>query len=141
MYRIEAESFGLEFIPEVFEQDFSYPVNVNLGVKVTSYGFSADTYMDVGVQGIAVFATRLKNLYESLTGEARLEEPYSVHNYIEFIARKGGHIGVMGRLNNKNAFGYTQEVSFENEIDQTYLRGFVNQLYADFSKYTGIEKV
>ena len=53
----------------------------------------------------------------------------------EFSAKTGGHIKVTGRLNNKNAFGYTQEISFENEIDQTYLREFVNQLLADFGKY------
>lgn len=135
MYRIEADTLLLELFPEIHEQDFVYPVNVTLGVKVSSYGYSADTFMDVGIQGIAEFASQLKALYETLTGEARLEEPYSVHNYIEFIAKTGGHIRVMGRLNNKNAFGYTQEINFENEIDQTYLTRFVNRLYADFSKY------
>ena len=135
MYRIEADTFSLELFPEIHEQDFAYPVNVNLGVKVSSYGYSADTFMDVGVQGIAEFALQLKNLYETLTGQARLEEPYSVHNYIEFSVKTGGHIRVTGRLNNKSAFGYTQEINFENEIDQTYLRRFVNRLHADFNKY------
>ena len=135
MYKIESDKFQLEFLPEIHEQDFAYPVNVYLVVKVSSYGYSADTFMDVGVQGIAGFATQLKKLYESLSGKAGLEEPYSVHNYIEFSAKTGGHITVTGRLNNKNAFGYTQEISFENEIDQTYLREFVNQLLADFGKY------
>ena len=64
-----------------------------------------------------------------------MEEPYSSHNYIAFIAETGGHIKVEGRLNNKNAFGHTQEICFENEIDQTYLKGFANRLYLDFSKY------
>lgn len=73
--------------------------------------------MDVGVQGIAELAIQLKALCETMTGEARLEEPYSVHNYIEFIAETGDHIRVMGRLNNKSAFGYIQEILFENEID------------------------
>jgi len=91
--------------------------------------------MDVGVQGIAEFALQLKALYETLTGVARLEELYSVHNYIEFIAETGGHIRVMGRLD-KSTFDCTQEIKFENEIDQTYLRTFVNRLLADFSKYT-----
>ena len=135
MYKIETDKFQLEFLPEIHEQDFTYPVNVYLGVKVSSYGYSADSFMDVGVQGIADFASRLKNLYESLSGKAELEEPYSVHNYIEFSAKTGGHIRITGRLNNKNAFGYTQEISFENEIDQTYLKEFVNQLLADFGKY------
>ena len=104
-------------------------------VEQKMYRIEADTFMDVGVQGIAEFALQLKDLYETLSGEARLEEPYSVHNYIEFVAKTGGHIRVMGRLNNKSAFGYTQEINFENEIDQTYLRGFVNRLLADFGRY------
>ena len=136
MYRIETDTFVLELTPKIHEQDLTYPVNVTLGVKISSYGYSADTYMDVGVQGIAEFAVQLKNLYETLTGKSKLEEPYSVHNYIEFIAETGGHIKVTGRLNNKNAFGYTQEINFENEIDQTFLKSFVNQLFADFSKYS-----
>ena len=135
MYRIETDTFILELSPEIHEQDFAYPVNVTLGVKVSSYGYSADTYMDVGVQGIAEFAVQLKNLYEILSGKSRLEEPYSVQNYIEFIAETGGHIKVIGRLNNKNDFGYTQEINFENEIDQTHLRNFINQLFADFRQY------
>ena len=104
-------------------------------VEQKMYRIEADTFMGVGVQGIAEFALQLKDLYETLSGEARLEEPYSVHNYIEFVAKTGGHIRVMGRLNNKSAFGYTQEINFENEIDQTYLRGFVNRLLADFGRY------
>ena len=135
MYRIETDTFTLDLSPEIYEQDFVYPVNVNLGVRISSYGYSADTYMDVGVQGIAEFALRLKDLYETLSGEARLEEPYGVHNYIEFVADTGGHIRVLGRLNNKCAFGYTQEINFENEIDQTYLSNFVNRLLADYVRY------
>ena len=67
MYRIEADTFILEFIPEIHEQDFAYPVNVYLGVKVSSYGYSADTFMDVGVKGIAEFTLQLKDLYETLS--------------------------------------------------------------------------
>ena len=51
--------------------------------------------MDACVQGIAEFALQLKALYETLIGEVRLEEPYSIHNYIEFIAETGGYIRVI----------------------------------------------
>ena len=135
MYRIETDTFILEFSPEIHLQDFAYPVNVTLGVKVSSYGYSAETFMDVRVQDIAEFAVQLNNLYETLEGEAKLEEPYSVHNYIVFIAEPNGHIKVIGQLNNKNVFGYTQEINFENEIDQTFLRSFIDQLFTDFRKY------
>lgn len=54
------------------------------------------------IQEIAEFALQLKDLYEILTGEARPEEPYSIHNYIEFIAETRGHIRGMGLLNTEN---------------------------------------
>ncbi|MBR1700449.1 MAG: hypothetical protein IJ716_00690 [Lachnospiraceae bacterium] len=73
---------------------------------------------------------------ENLAGCARLEEPYGVHNYIEFYAETGGHIRVKGIMNSMR-YGYEQELSFENEIDQTYLKDFTFGLLADFSKYSG----
>lgn len=51
MYRIETDTFMLELLPEIHEEDFSYPINVYLGLKVSSYGYSGDTFMEVGVQG------------------------------------------------------------------------------------------
>ena len=33
--------------------------------------------------------------------------------------------------------GYEQELIFENELDQTYLKSFVKDLFADFEKYVG----
>ena len=38
MNRIETDTFILELLPKIHEQDLLYPVNVNLGVKVSSYG-------------------------------------------------------------------------------------------------------
>lgn len=32
--------------------------------------------------------------------------------------------------------GYGHELTFENEVDQTYLRGFAKTLFADYGKYT-----
>ena len=135
MYKIGTDKFILDLSPEIYKQDQSYSVNANLGVKVFSYGFSAETSMEVGVKEIAEFSDEIMYLYNTLTGVARLEEPYGFHNYIEFIAQKSGHIKVKGRLNNACAYGYEQEINFENEIDQTCIRNFSNQLFSNFSKY------
>ncbi len=61
--------------------------------------------------GIAEFAFELKDLYETLSGKARLEEPYYVHNDIAFVAETGGHVKVAGRLSKNNAFGFTHDIS------------------------------
>ena len=31
--------------------------------------------------------------------------------------------------------GYGHELTFENKVDQTYLRGFAKTLFADYGKY------
>ena len=94
MYRLESENFLLEFNPTVYENDLSFIVNTSLGIKVFSYGFSADSVMDIDVRDLAGFSISLNRLYETLKGSARLEDPYGVHSYIEFIACSGGHIKV-----------------------------------------------
>ena len=135
MYRLESENFLLEFNPTVYENDLSFAVNTSLGIKVFSYGFSADSVMDIDVRGLAGFSISLNRLYETLKGSARLEDPYGVHSYIEFIACSGGHIKVKGSIHNGNAYGYEQELAFENELDQTYLKSFVKALFDDYKKY------
>lgn len=135
MYNLKSENFFLEFAPTIYENDLSFPINTSLGIKVSSYGFSTDSVMDIDVRGLADFSISLNRLYETLKGAARLEEPYGVHSYIEFIACNGGHIKVKGNIHNKNAYGYEQELSFENELDQTYLKSFVKELFDDYKKY------
>lgn len=135
MYKLEAENFLLELSPVIYESDLSFPVNTSLGIRVFSYEFSAESAMEIDVHGLADFAVCLNKLYETLKGSAKLEEPYGAHSYIEFIACSGGHIEVRGRIHNGNAYGYKQELVFENEFDQTYLKCFAKDLFAGYKKY------
>ncbi len=135
MYRLETENFLLELKPKVHQDDLPFPVNTVLNIKIFSYGFSAESVMDIDVRGLADFAVHLNELYETLKGSARLEEPYGVHCYIEFMACCGGHIKIKGDIHNGNAYGYEQELTFENEFDQTYLESFTRALFTDYAKY------
>ena len=125
--------------PQDFEygqEDLAYKANTNLCVKVLSDGFSAETVMDIDVRDLAEFAARLSALYETLKGSAHLKEPYGAHNSIAFFSKTGGHIAVRGRIHHQNANGDAQELTFENEIDQTFLRAFARKLFADFGGKT-----
>ena len=135
MYRLKTEHFFLEFNPELHQDDFSYAVNTSLSIKVISYGFSAESIMDIDVRKLANFTVQLNELYETLEGSARLEEPYGGHGYIEFMACGRGHIAVKVNIHNGNAYGYEQELSFENEIEQTCLKSFAKGLYANYKRY------
>ena len=135
MYSLKTEHFFLEFNPELHQDDFLYAVNTSLSIKVISYGFSAESIMDIDVRKLANFTVQLNELYETLEGSARLEEPYGGHGYIEFMACGRGHIAVKGNIHNGNAYGYEQELSFENEIEQTCLKSFAKGLYANYKRY------
>ena len=135
MYRLNAEGFSLELTPRVLQEKFPYPEANSLRVQVSSRGFSADSFMDVDDLHFAAFAVQLNELYETLKGSVRLEEPYSMHCFLEFIAAAGGHIHVKGNLHNKMGIGHAHELTFENEFDQTYLRTFAKALFADYGRY------
>ena len=104
----------------------------NVRVKVFSDGFYGKGDMDVPVKKLANFAVNLKNLYETLKGSARLEEPYFPNNFIEFVVKKTGRVVVSGRIH--DCYPRPRTLTFEDEIDQTYLRGFATALFADFGK-------
>ena len=135
MYKIEADEFMLRLKPIVHKEDLREVVNTSLMIDVSSYDFSAKTMLDIDVRDLAEFAMQISGLYERLNGSARLTVPYVDECYIEFSADKVGHIRVSGCLDNGNRCGFTQKLQFENEIDQTILKKFANDLYADFGKY------
>ncbi len=135
MYKIETDEFMLRLKPIVHREDLREVVNTSLMIDVSSYDFSAKTLLDIDVRDLAEFAMQLSGLYERLSGSVRLTVPYVDECYIEFSADKVGHIRVSGFLDNGNRFGFTQRLQFQNEIDQTILKKFANDLYADFGKY------
>ena len=136
MYKLETENFSLELLPGIHQDNFPYPRANSLQVKVSSLGFSADSIMDIDAIALSDFAVNLNELYETLSGSVRLEEPYGMHCFLEFTAVAGGHIRIKGYIHNKMGIGYGHELIFENEVDQTYLRGFAKTLFADYGKCT-----
>ena len=53
--------------------------------------------------------------------------PYG-NSFIIFKAMTNGHIHVNGVVYNHCISGHEQELRFENEFNQTYLREFVNEI-------------
>lgn len=135
MYTLKSENFYLSLNPQVWPEDFPFPVNTAMDIKVISYNFSARAVIDTDAKRLAAFALRLNELYENLQGSARLEETYGLHSYIEFTAGARGHITVKGDIYSTAAYQYSQRLCFENEIDQSYLKDFSDALLADFEKY------
>ena len=126
-YILKANDFVLEIELAVFEEDIDIPINSMLNVKIYSDNFSAATTMDMDIRAFRIFAEELFNVYTSLQGCAELKEPYG-NSFIIFKAMTNGHIHVNGVVYNHCISGHEQELRFENEFDQTYLREFVNEI-------------
>ena len=132
---LESDSFRLSLDFQVFESDVSYSSNTTLSVSVTSAGFSAFTTMDIDIKDIPTFCNELQNIYNSLNGEAMIQEPYGNRQYIRFSGDRKGHILVSGTLNSNGASGFWQELKFENCIDQTFLPDFLKKLTTLSTRY------
>lgn len=124
---ITSENFKLECEAEFFEEDISLPGNSILNIKIDSGNFTASATMDINIKAFNLFINELADIYKYLKGSAVLKEPYG-SNYIEFQAKSNGHIYVTGSINNYCANGYNQELIFENEFDQTYLKNFAESI-------------
>ena len=131
---LKTDNFEISMDLKIFESDISYPTNTIMKVVVQSDDFSAGTSMDIDIKEFAQFVSNLVNIYETLSGEAIIEEPYGVKMYISFSGNGRGHISVKGYLHSSNN-GYEQQMEFENDIDQTYLRNFCYELNNSYEKY------
>lgn len=126
-YNLTAGSFSLELWLTAFEGDISIPENAVLNTKIDSDNFAAAATMDIDIKAFRVFAGDLLKVYDSLRGSAVLKEAYG-RNHIIFEALPNGHILVKGIINNYCKNGHEQELKFENEFDQSYLKDFVREI-------------
>lgn len=126
-YKLDAGSFSLELGVIAFEGDTSIPENAVLNIKIESDNFAAADTMDIDIKMFRTFAEELLKVYASLRGTAVLKEAYG-RSYITFEALANGHILVKGTINNNCRDGHEQELKFENEFDQSYLKDFVRDI-------------
>lgn len=126
-YNLTAGSFSLELWLTAFEGDISIPENAVLNTKIDSDNFAAAATMDIDIKAFRVFAGDLLKVYDSLRGSAVLKESYG-RNHIIFEALPNGHILVKGIINNYCKNGHEQELKFENEFDQSYLKDFIHEI-------------
>lgn len=109
--------------------------NTILKIDVKSNGFTASTTMDIDIKDLAKLGKDLCQIYETLQGNARLEESYGQHMYMSFVGNNRGHIAIKGYLHKGDRIGSEQVLEFENDVDQTCLRPFYLELLSNYEKY------
>ena len=127
---LNTEKFKLELVIEYYKEAEYEDCVLNL--KVESEGFAASTSFEVYRKSFFYFVKNLKNMYDSLDGNAKIEDAYEGRGYIEFASDSTGHINIKGLLISPL---HNQELKFENEFDQTYLRDFVSDLCSTYQEY------
>lgn len=125
---LESPQFKLDLQVKIFEADIKYPSNTIMTVNVESDGFCAVADMDIDIKALADFAEKLSLIYASLKGNAIIREPYGEKQFIEFCGDGKGRINVCGKLTSSGRGGFSQELHFENSIEQTYLPEFISNI-------------
>ena len=134
-HQVKSDHFSLRIKLRIFQENICLLSNTIMEVQVVSDGFSANTTMDIDIKEFGKFALDLSHVYETLSGEARIEEPYGRQMYLRFIGNGRGHIAIDGYLQKENRIGNEQILKFENEIDQTSLRDFCYELVSSYKQF------
>lgn len=134
IFVLESENFRLSLDFQIFEEDIPHPVNTTLSIHISSEGFSAATIMDIDIKDVPIFCKNLKNIYASLLGTAKIQEPFGKQHLL-FTGDNRGHIAVSGHLHSSGMCGFWQELKFENAIDQTFLPPFLEYLTSISQKF------
>lgn len=121
---LHAKTFKLRLASSLIPEDGACPDHTVMAVTVYSDGFCASAFMETDIRELAVFAENLCRIYNTLSGIARIEEPYGLHMYLQFTGDGRGHIAVSGALHGGNRKGNQHHLEFENQIDQTELKPF-----------------
>lgn len=87
--------------------------------------------MDIDVKEFSKSSIQLFEIYTSLTGKTRIQEPFGHKQYIEFEADGMDHISVCGEIWGETVF--SQVLYFENMVDQTVFKDFSKQLKDNYS--------
>lgn len=131
---LTSENFSLQIDIQIFEADISCPSNTRMKVEIESFEFHGIGEFDIDIKAFAGFSANLQKMYDSLNGHAKIEEPYGVHQYIEFLGDGKGHILVKGFVSQR-ADNCNHELKFSNKIDQTQLGDFAKELCEGYLKY------
>lgn len=129
---LKTDSFSLGMTAQIF--DLTLPINALLHIEVKSNGFSGSASMDLDAKDLAKFSDDLCVVYENLSGEARITEAYG-EMYICFACKHRGYLTVTGYLEHIDRAGNVQTLTFENDIEQSYLKDFCYPLKNAYHQY------
>ena len=134
-HQIEYSNFHLDLSLEVFINDIIYPTNTLMKIFVKSGFYSGNSTMDIDIKEFKKFVNDLQIIYETLNGQATIKETYGYQMHLTFEGDGLGHIKIKGLLVDSDMDGNMNRLEFENSIDQTVLKTFINDLKQDINQY------
>ncbi|MBO4336409.1 MAG: hypothetical protein J5846_11375 [Desulfovibrio sp.] len=131
IYGIKTKDFSMEFEPLDIKK-LHLKNEEKLRVKIRSYGFAVNTILNINTSILKDFAIELHKFYETLTGKVELEELRG-HSRFTFNCTTCGQICVFISIEHKYE-GKGHEMTCANSFDQTFLKDFAQDLFADYGK-------
>lgn len=139
MNELIANNFEFRIInAEIYDKDvYSEAENTLLTIQIVSSGFSAVSTFDLSIVSVAHFAKDLLELYEKLSGSAEIYDLSFGTPFVKFSIGQRGYIHVQGKFIDGSMLNHKQELIFENDFDQTYLRDYAYALFEEYKIYLG----
>ncbi len=124
IYQIDANEFFLELNPKDIDDD-------HIALTVRSFDFSATKEFIIYKKSFLSFIKEICDMYQDLSGTALLIEDFDTGSYISFSCDQTGHVDIDGKIVSERGTD-VQTMKLCNSIDQTYLKGFIEDLCRDF---------
>ncbi len=125
-YHLQTPELLLSLTPEIFPSDLPDALDLTLHVRVACNGFSGYGEMDLTTGDLVAFSASLSALYETLSGQAVLKEPYG-DMHLTFTSTPRGHIHLSGIISQMGQAG-EQSIVFATDLEQSDLHTFCNTL-------------
>lgn len=123
-FGLASDGFSMTLRTRFFPDDIALPVNGTLLASIKSGDYSGKAEMDIDYKWFNLFISKLAAIYKTLSGEARIAEPYGEQQFLCFTGDGMGHVFVKGFLSD----GGRHKLEFENILDQTELQDFASAL-------------
>ena len=81
-FALAADGFSMSVRTRFYPDDIALPVNGTLYVSVRSGDYSGKAEMDIDYKWFNIFISRLAAIYKTLSGEARIAEPYGEQQFL-----------------------------------------------------------
>jgi len=133
MYTLSTDKLLFEITSfQIYERELHLALNTNMNVSVKNGAFTGSADLNLDVKQLAEFAKKIKNMADTLKGNAEIKELYGNRSYIRFKGKGTGIFTINGKIYGDRS---SRSIEFEESFDHEHLQKFANDMYKQFARY------